>query len=176
MAPTEKIVFITSATFGGNLGGRAGADQKCQDAADNTTVPLSRTYRAWISDASGSPNGDVTFTKSTDPYVLVNGNPIADSYADLTATNIGVILDNAITVDENGNPSAATLAWTATAYTGDSRFIFANPALDSCNNWTSNTAGLTFAWTGAPTLTSFQWTEGGQAGCNLLIPIYCFQQ
>lgn len=173
-APAQRIVFITSSNFDGNLGGRAGADTKCQTAATNAA--LGGTFRAWISDASGSPAGDATFTKSADPYVTVNGDTIADSYADLTASNIGVILDHAINIDENGNTSSATFAWSATTYTGGPRFLNANPALDTCNNWTSNSAGTTFAWSGAPSLTSFQWTEGGQVGCQTALPLYCFEQ
>ena len=43
----EKTVFVTSATFKSNLGGLAGADGKCQAAADDAaSIVPSGTYLA----------------------------------------------------------------------------------------------------------------------------------
>jgi hypothetical protein len=45
----EKTVFVTSATFKGNLGGLTGADDKCQAEADGpASIVPSGTYMAWL--------------------------------------------------------------------------------------------------------------------------------
>lgn len=43
-----NIVFVTSVTYNGNLGGFAGADQKCQTLATATGLPQN-TDKAWLS-------------------------------------------------------------------------------------------------------------------------------
>ncbi len=64
-----KTVFVTSATFKSNLGGLAGADDKCQAEADDAaSIVPSGIYLAWLSDGTDSP--DTRFTKSSHPYVL----------------------------------------------------------------------------------------------------------
>ncbi len=66
MAPTEtapsvdRVVFVSSATFTGGLGGVPAADQTCSDLA--VAAGLVGFYRAWLSDDAGrSPS--VTFTR-----------------------------------------------------------------------------------------------------------------
>ena len=72
----EKTVFITSAKFKGNLGGLAGADDKCQAEADGpASIVPSGTYLAWLSDGTDSP--DTRFTKSSHPYMLPDGTKLA---------------------------------------------------------------------------------------------------
>ena len=93
----EKTVFITSAKFKGNLGGLAGADDKCQAEADDpASIVPSGTYLAWLSDGTDSP--DTRFTKSAHPYILLDGTKIAENYTDLTD---GTIL-HAINIDSTG--------------------------------------------------------------------------
>ena len=48
-----RRVFVTSAVFTGALGGRVGADAKCQAAAESASA--SGTFRAWLSTNNGSP-------------------------------------------------------------------------------------------------------------------------
>ncbi len=49
----EKTVFMTSAKFKSNLGGLAGADDKCQAEADDAaSIVPSGIYLAWLPPAS----------------------------------------------------------------------------------------------------------------------------
>ena len=81
----QYTVFVTSTSYDGNLGGLAGADAKCQDQAD--AAGLTGTFKAWLSDAKGSPS--TRFTRSAGaPYVLVDGTVIADNYAGLTSGSL----------------------------------------------------------------------------------------
>ena len=91
-----KVVFMTSAIYTGNLGGVSGADQKCQDAA--TSANLTGTCKAWVADATSQPID--TFTKSSVPYVLLDGNYVVDNWDQMAAS---LTPHNAIDVDENGN-------------------------------------------------------------------------
>ncbi len=44
-----KTVFLTIASFNGNLGGLTGADEKCQAEADGpASIVPSSTYLAWL--------------------------------------------------------------------------------------------------------------------------------
>ncbi len=48
-AYAQKTVFVTSATFNGNLGGLTGADENCQTEADGpVSIVPSGTYLAWL--------------------------------------------------------------------------------------------------------------------------------
>ena len=105
----EKTVFITSAKFKGNLGGLAGADDKCQAEADGpASIVPSGTYLAWLSDGTDSP--DTRFTKSAHPYMLPDGTKIAENFTDLTD---GSIL-HAINIDSTGKALGLQPFWTGT--------------------------------------------------------------
>ena len=161
-----KTVFITSKSYNGNFGGRAGADSICQALA--TASGLSGTYKAWISDSSTGPS--TTFTQSVYPYRLVNGAPVAKNWTALVSGAIS----NAITIDERGvappPPSFGFYAWTNTTTAG-----VPSSSSGNCANWTtfSQSTGLvgTYTATGAP------WTSNGVSiPCNNSLPIYCFEQ
>ncbi|MCP3848848.1 MAG: DUF1554 domain-containing protein, partial [Gammaproteobacteria bacterium] len=53
IAPTSKTIFYTDTTYSGNLGGLAGADTKCQAAADSQTPPVQGTFKAWLGVSTG---------------------------------------------------------------------------------------------------------------------------
>lgn len=74
-----KIIFLTSAYYTGNLGGLAGADEKCQTAA--TSAGLPGTYKAWLSNSSTSAAD--RWTHSNLAYVRTDGEIIAADWANL---------------------------------------------------------------------------------------------
>ena len=119
-----KTVFVTSAIFEGNLDGVAGADAKCQTAAE--AANLRGIYKAWISDLAVSPSD--TFTRHKGAYALVNGTVVAKNYDDLTD---GTLLAS-ININEHGTKPAGTQqAWTATLYDGSPQ-----PLIEDCLSWT----------------------------------------
>lgn len=161
-----KRVFVTSATYKGDLGGVAGADQKCQDAA--TTAGLSGTFKAWISDSTSSVND--RFTRQDALYYMMNGSTlvsVAFNWADLTD---GSIL-SPIRYDENGTSVGSSRVWTSTTTSGSLR---TDPAERHCANWTLTASS---AWYGVTYGGS--WTEGSTSSyesCNDLLHLYCFEQ
>ncbi|MDZ4247347.1 MAG: DUF1554 domain-containing protein, partial [Dehalococcoidia bacterium] len=74
-----KRVFVTAATYNGNLGGLSGADAKCQASAN--AVNLGGTWKAWLSDSNTSAGSRLNHSDS--PYRLLNGTTIANNWDDL---------------------------------------------------------------------------------------------
>ena len=97
----STYVFVSSQKFNGNLGGIAGADQKCQDLADAAGLP--GTYFAWLADSDPANAPASRFTQAPNAYLrpgIGSAAPqvVADDWADLTDGS----LDLAINVTENG--------------------------------------------------------------------------
>ena len=159
---SSNLVFITSGSFTGNLGGISGADANCQDAAG--AAGLEGTFRAWIAAAGVGPLD--TWTQSPNPYVLRNGVAVADNWTDLTDG----ALSAAINIDENGTLSFAEFAWTGVQTTGAASLV------ESCGGWTS-AAVTDIGEQGNPSATDAAWTETlGNATCLAMRPLYCIQQ
>ena len=167
---THKIVFVSSNTYNGNLGGLTGADAKCQTLANN--AGLSGTFKAWLSDSSGSPS--TRFTKSNVPYKLVNGAIIADNWSDLTNGDI----QNPINIKETGQ-AYTSIVWSQTSYDGT---LQTYSSYNICAQWTSSSSidgyrGLS----GDSRVKTSQWTEwafttSNPPQCWSTLAIYCFEQ
>ena len=163
-----NIAFVTSTTYTGDLGGLAGADQKCTYAANAAGLP--GTYTAWLSSSVENAKDRITDVA----YSRMDGAPIASSLADL----IDGPLDNAIEIDEYGNIKTDRV-WTATSSSGQYYSL-------SCEDWTNGF----FIDTVDPTVVDVYgahgypsnvvlWTKAGTSptvtACNIQLPLYCFQ-
>lgn len=131
----SSIVFVTSQTFDGNLGGLTGADAKCQTLAE--AAGLGGLYKAWLSDSTGSPI--TRFVQSQGSYALVDDTIVANDWADLTDGTLAA----PITVDENGSP-IDYLNWRWTWSNTNVGGTTASPHW-SCNNWSSSSSS---SWRG----------------------------
>jgi hypothetical protein len=170
LAPTKKV-FLTADQSQGDLGGWAGADAKCQAAADLASLP--GDFRAWISDSHSSPA--IRFNRSQGPYVLVDAakTVVADNWADLTDGS----LQHMINVNENGTTVTGDMstdfdAWTGTLTDGEA-------AGDNCTDWAS-ADGSHFGVFGCPAngCAGAQWTIGNMThiACSEHLRLYCFEQ
>jgi hypothetical protein len=171
-----KTVFVTSQTYNGAMGGLAGADSLCQARA--TAAGLSGTYKAWLSDTTGSPS--TRFTQSTAPYVLINGTVVANNWAGLTS---GTLL-HAINLTETGGappaPSPNIFPSEDNVWSGTN----ANGTFDtnqaSCQNWTSTSSnGGDSMGEGSATATNSTWSESHDwygSPCPWTLALFCFQQ
>jgi hypothetical protein len=162
-------VFVTSTTYTGNLGGLAGADQKCNTRAAAANLP--GTYMAWISTNQGTPAA--RFVHSSVPYLLPDGNKVADDWFDLVDGSLDFAMARnefgAASPDTGGNcENSVRLARTGTTSAG-------SQGPNICNHFTSadvnalGTAGRSTSQTGT-------WSNCGPIACNIVLPIYCFQQ
>ena len=109
---TEKIVFISSATYTGNLNGLNGAHQKCNMLAAIASLP--GTYKAWLSDDTGVHTPPRDFITALVPYVRVDGVPIANDWVDLLDGSLAA----PINIDENGDATTTSAVWTHTQANG----------------------------------------------------------
>lgn len=159
-----RIVFVTSGTFVGALGGLAGADEKCAMAAQTAGLP--GTWRAWLSDGTenGSPAGrfDTMFSGF---YKRVDGVPVAHGWAGLGGAllaKIEVTENNAVV----GNPKSA---WTNINQGGT-----AADKDNHCGGWTSE-SDQSSAVRGSLTVMDAGWTNAGVQTCDNDLHLYCFQ-
>ena len=157
------VVFVTKTAFQGNFGGLAGADERCQAAAQRAGLP--GAFRAWLSTAD-QPAGNRLVHKEV-PYVMPGGIQVAHNYLDLTDG----LLDHPIDRTEYGeNVPSPFLARTATS--ADGRAL--SP---TCSDWTSRRRYDGGAWGATDTITS-DWSRSGvfPGRCDYLAHLYCLEQ
>jgi Protein of unknown function (DUF1554) len=176
----NKIVFVTAATYFGNLTatagtngatytqtltGVAGGNADCQLEAGQAGLP--GTYKAWLSDSLGNSPA-TTFNQSTVPYVTLDTNltTVAPNWSGI----ISGTLTNPIAYYPNGS-SALDASWTGTAANG-------TPTGANCNNWTDDTVSYS-GLTGQNAQTVYPWTDANTYPCSApsySFNLYCFQQ
>ena len=161
------LVFLSSTKQSGRLGGLKGADDVCQVLAEGAGLP--GRYMAWLSDTTGSPAS--RFTRATVPYVRVDGQSVADNWADLTDGR----LIRTINVTEQGTvlgpPSSNTWVWSNTTSSGERR-----AGVNHCENWTNGMSAGAYGNTGDPRSLDTEWTDRDFQGCPTSVRLYCFQQ
>ncbi|MBN9163842.1 MAG: hypothetical protein J0I07_22935 [Myxococcales bacterium] len=165
-------VFVTSTSYDGNLGGLSGADAKCQVHAD--AAGLSGTFKAWLSDATGSPS--TRFTRSADPYALVDGTVIADDYAELTSGSLQHPIDK---TETGGAPPVQPVFGRAVVWTGTSESGNVYWLTHTCSNWTSSVydpQGNIVAILGETNETTGWSFAYGGTYCDRMNALFCFEQ
>lgn len=164
-----KLVFVSSETYYGDLGGLDGADAKCQALAD--AAGLFGEYKAWLSDATTSAESRLNHNPR--PYILVDGTVVADDWADLTDGNI----DNPINLTElNETPTEDGGVWTNSDYLGGP--ICYGLDVCACVSWTNSFEGFA-GFIGFIGSTDHYWSgtsDGPVVHCAEPWRLYCFQQ
>ncbi len=157
------LVFVTAELWDGNLGGVSGADDKCQQQADD--AGLSGTYMAWLSTDNNGPSTRFITKGGNVAYTLVDGTIVADTWADLVDGTV----DNPINIDPFGNSGA------------DSKEVWTNTAVDgtpvgnvNCMGWTKS--GGQDGPVGERDQSNDKWTNAAIKGCGGVKHLYCFQQ
>ena len=156
---------MTSSTWNGDLGGLSGADDKCQQSADD--VGLGGSWVAFLSNGTSAssriPEG---------PYVRLDESLIANDKSDL--------LDGSIMVPINLNEVGGTT----------SGFVFTGSNA-SGSSYGSSTNGLCVGWTrgcgvcygnhfyaqvGRADRNNDDWVDVGWVKCHTGSHLYCFEQ
>ena len=171
-ATSTRVIFVTSVTYNGNLGGLSGADAKCQGLA--TAAGLPGTYKAWLSDEVTSASSRLTH--STVPYVLVTGFTVAKNWTQLTSALLAHAIDR---TELGGTPTTATTtecAGASSVFTGTDPDGFSALSTTSCGGWTS-VSGAEEAQLGDYKSTNGNWTRRcSRPVCNAFMSLYCLQQ
>ncbi len=157
-----NFIFTTSGTFDGNLGGIAGADDKCRAAASN----LPGNYIAYI---SGSTTNAASRFSGASGWMRVDNAPVMNSIAQFG----GGILFNAPLLDQAGaNLAQETVvaAWTATDSDGTNIGQNCNQ-FNALPDWSTSQGSRTAA--GLLTETGPRVVNAGFASCSNPLRLYC---
>ncbi len=158
-------MFNTSTSWNGNLGGIGGAKAKCQARA--SAAGLGGTWDAWVSNNTSNPAS--RFIKSTTRYARLDGQEVAQTWADL----IDGTIDVPININEFGDMSPQADIWTGTSENGTS-------LNEDCSGWTASGGFLVIGYEGRNNAINFNWsarsTCSTRPNCSTMQRLYCFEQ
>ncbi|HMV69655.1 MAG TPA: DUF4215 domain-containing protein, partial [Myxococcota bacterium] len=154
-------VFVTSQAWTGSLGGVAGADAKCQAAAQ--AGGRSGTFVAFLSTSGLNAKDRVEDTE----YRRFDGTVVAPDLAGLTTNNLSA----AVLTDEFGaaTPSDTFDTWTGTNYQG----LWFGSSNDDCSGW--STAAGNGITGGSHRTEQVLWKAWNREACTNLRRLYCFE-
>jgi len=159
----EWLIFITSNSYTGALGGLAGADAICQTLAATAGVP--GDFMAWLSDSSESPSTRFATDAYEDrTYTLGDGTLVTKGWTGLT----GGLLHNAIRLDEAHNVQDNWNVWTNTTSSGISKGSY------HCNSWSSASNSYKGHYGTSSYVSSF-WSDRSTTYCSTSLKLYCVQ-
>lgn len=162
----NRVVFVTSTNFFGDLGKTHEFDQGCVDlaAAEGSLVQArgGRSFRAWISTAE-TPAAD-RIDHSPGRYVLADGSVFVDSWDDLVAGNLRAAPNLDEFLDERD-----AYVWTGTLPDGSAVLDGA-----TCGDWQLTSAAVD-GWQGVSALDGADWTHTAPASCDTWAALYCFE-
>jgi hypothetical protein len=151
-------VFVSSETYTGNLGGRTGADAKCQSLAE--VAEIGGTWVAILSDSVINAKDRIIFTGE-----LLN---MADEVVASSATDLwDETIQHSINYTEKGILADSGTVWSSTDWTGKAD----NGSGTMCNNWTSESG---VSGTAAIGSTNAHWIWKETKNCSNSYRIYCF--
>lgn len=158
-----NLIFVSSATFSGDLGGLDGADQECQALAGAAKLPGAGAFKAWLSAGATSPKTRFV-PAAVGAYILPNGVEIAGSWGELVS---GKNLQSAVNVDETKVvvPKPHRV-WSNTTSTGSG---LEGP---DCDGWTNGEIGASGSYGSIDALDA-SWTNAGMAWCSQHYRLYC---
>ncbi len=155
-----NMMFVTSTSYTGAIGGLVGADSICQARA--IAGGLTGTYKAWLSSSSTSA---ISRLGNASGWVRRDGLPVFNTQADLTAGRVQYLP----VLTESNLELADPFVTTATASNGQYTAISLGTA---CGDWTlSDTSRLSV---GRPRVSDGQWTNANTVTCASALPLFCF--
>ncbi len=152
---------VTEDVYDGNMGGLAGADAKCQSAANQASLP--GTWQSILSSISAS--ADSRLDLSGEIY-NTKGERVAASESLLWASipeHEHAIAYNQFGATPTGTGLTTTNVWTGSTYVGGS-------SSSECSNWSTNTSSgmaANFA------RTDTNWLEFQVTPCSAKLHLYC---
>ena len=171
---SRAYIFVSSQSYDGNLGGLAGADQKCANLAPENKANF--TWKAVLSDTNTDAKdrfGDLNGTVGNLPLYDLNEKYITWMKDLFTSTQFS----NTIKLTNNFTDTTASYAWGWTRYGGVREFINGNS--NACFNWTRGAEGTYAPSASLGTIGTIGWYFIGIAPnsaprfCNHYYPIYC---
>lgn len=152
--PSARVygVFVTSQTWSSDqIGGLAGADQKCASLANAVASLAGKKWAAWLSDASTSALSRLGSTPG--PWSRVDGVKVALDRGHLASKLLPLF--TSISVDEQRASRSGTV-WTGTSSDGSA-------AADVCGGWTGTNGRGVY---GEIDFKKPHWTSKGTDECD----------
>jgi hypothetical protein len=156
----NNFVFTSSLVHDGNMGGAAGGDAMCAQAASASGLP--GHFISWIGTSTTNP---LTRLGTARGWIRPDGLPFVDLASGLKD---GQILYPPA-VNEQGQPADNFFVYTGANVDGT---IATNPQ-SNCNDFTSN-GSTDLGNGGASTGGTWVWTSGLAQYCSGSYPVYCF--
>ena len=164
-------IFVTSATYSGDLGGTSGADSKCEERAAAGSITKDLGVTRWRAIVHGnSPYSDISHRQRLSlPFntkvLLPNNTTFVAGDSSTLFNDSGHLLVNPPNMDENGNTQSSN------PWTGNSS--------NNCNGgsgpWTSSSNSHT-GQTGYSGSTTAIWLGQMIVNCDQRRAIYCIGQ
>lgn len=158
-ATTNNLVFSTSSTYNGSLGGRSEANVDCNSAASQAGLP--GHYVAWLATTTANATSALGSARG---WIRPDGRPFADT--------IGV--DGGTTGMINGQvyypPSVDELGQQVDAYTVTGTDLYGSAGA-TCADFTSTSGSLSIGFTYAG---NYSWSAAAETSCNAQGALVCF--
>ncbi|MGM0578462.1 MAG: hypothetical protein ACQEXJ_22250 [Myxococcota bacterium] len=163
--------FVTSLSVaGGEIGGRAGADEVCAGLASGAEMP--GEYAAWLStsevDAASRFVGGGPW-RTWDPETQLWTRLVAEDVADLTDGALATPIDR---TEFGADAGGDCRAWTGTLADGTADVPEGDAAPPTCGGWSSGDAS---GRTGRCDAADATWTEDEERPCDQALRLYCLQ-
>jgi cysteine-rich repeat protein len=166
-----RLIFVSSVSYDGKMGGLAGADLACQTLASAAMLP--GKYLAWLGDQAAWPANRMT--KADVPYIRTDFTMVAKHWTDLTdGTLIAPIDKTEAAVHAVMGPGPCNGGPTVHTNLGADGKLF--DAEYNCDDWKSAVGTVRAGQLGPPGLMNGLWTSACSIGCSVKAPIYCIQQ
>lgn len=171
-----KHIFLTKTTYDGNLGGLAGADEKCQAAANAYGVPGS--YIAFLGDSTTTFKARYGADIERTNYIFagLSENTLFSNYKGLFTwdsvnfdlNNIGYV-SNYMRYEDKIGVGSSFYFWSNTNNDGNTN----NPySYNFCNNWTSTTGS---SYYGQASSSGYQYYVGN-LNCTTKYRLLCIEK
>jgi hypothetical protein len=143
--PTSHLLFVSSQTYTGNLGGLSGADSICNTLASNAASTLGTTYAARPFKALIGVAGSTIQSRLQKFGPVYNNKPgtrdEVKSGIDAMFTS-GAVIDKVIVYSEQGNAVVDTGSNDEDTWTGaSSNRTGSVDSGNNCNDWTTSSSG-----------------------------------
>jgi hypothetical protein len=163
----DRVVFLSSKAFDGNMGGLDGANELCNQLAlqgDAHERVKGRRFVAWLA-GTGVPVSK-RMVEGQGEYVLPTGALIARGWTEFAS----VMHQSAINITEKGPYFGVdAIVWTGANVDGE-------PAISNCENWSTNAPNL-FGDVGDANAQNAFWTFLATVrACNTQHRIYCVEE
>lgn len=177
-ASLPRLVFVSSTTSTGAMGGLAGADSKCKSLADSSGVAavVNRNWRAWLSTSTiqareripmigGAGGGIPAYRLVSGDLVFPEGFVFGPKPGDAGGPNLPL---RVIDQDERGQTIAASGVWTGTQNDGSR---CGSSATSFCDDWSTTNGGSCYGYVSGVSA----WSSGSGGSATTLNRIYCFE-